>query len=674
MHRPCLLLAALLAALPAGLHARLDLAGMDRSLDACTDFYQFANRNWLESTPIPDDRSSHGAFSELELRNEQVLLKAFGEALAKPLPPEGSPQRMAFEVYASGMDEQAIERAGLAPIAPLVAKARLVSSERGLAAALALLHTHGIDAGFAFSVQADAKDSSRYLAQVSQAGLGLPDRDYYFRDDERSVKLRTEYRSHVARMFALAGEPAQAAAKLADIVVELETELARASMTIAERRDPAKTYNRFTVPQLEEAAPGFPWKEYFAELGAPQLATLNVAQPEFVRALARLAAQRAPADWQAYARWHILLATATKLPAPLEREHFAFHEVQLDGVKTQPPRARRVLTEMGGKYGDRRLGMAIAQVFVARTFPPEAKARMHELVRNVKAALEARLRKVDWMSEETRARALEKLAAMQVKIGYPDRWRDYADLDVGPYAFADNWLRANAFDHRRELRRIGQPVDRTDWWMAPHVVNAYYSGRRNEIVFPAAILQPPYFDLHADDAVNYGAIGMVIGHEITHGFDDRGRRFDKDGNLRDWWTAEDDQRYRDRAARVERQYAGFEPVHGEKINGTITLGENLSDIGGAKIAYDALQLALRGKPREAIDGLTPEQRFFVSFAQIWRHRAREEWERKLILTDVHSLPRLRVRGTLGHMPEFAQAFSCKGSSTLTAEWERARIW
>ena len=674
MHRPALLLAAVLAALPADLHARLDVASIDRTLDPCGDFYQYANRHWLRSTQLPDDRPRVGAFSEVEMRNEKLLEELFRQALGRPLPPEGSPQRMVFQFYASGMDEKAIEAAGLAPIAPLLARTRAIASERGLASALAMLHGYDIDAAFGFSVQVDSKESKRYLAQLTQAGLGLPERDYYVRDDERSANLRAAYRKHVARMFALAGDTAAEAERLAGVVMDLETELARASMTAVERRDPHKTYNRMTLRQLEELAPGFPWREYFAELGAPQLTEINVAQPDFARAVARLAAQRAPADWQAYTRWHVLLATATKLPAAFAQEHFAFHQTELEGVKAQPPRHRHVMKEMGGRYGERRAGMAIAQVFVASAFPPEAKARMRELVANVRAGLEARLRRAEWMSEETRARALDKLAAMQVKIGYPDQWRDYSDLDAGPYPFAENWLRANAFDHRRRLKRIGQPVDRTDWWMAPHIVNAYYNGRGNEIVFPAAILQPPFFDFKADDAVNYGGIGMVIGHEITHGFDDRGRRFDKDGNLRDWWTAEDDRRYRERAALVVRQYAGFEPRHGLNINGQLTLGENLSDIGGAKIAFDALQLALAGKPRAPLDGFTPEQRFFLSFAQIWRHMARPEWERKLILTDAHSLPHLRVRGTISHMPEFAKAFSCDASKTLTAEWERARIW
>jgi predicted metalloendopeptidase len=671
MPRPALLLAALLAAFPAS--ARLDLAALDRAADPCTDFYRFANGRWLAAAAIPEDRPRWGAFQEIGARNEKLLEDAFGAALGKPLPPEGSEERKVFQFYASGMDEAAIERAGLAPIEPLLAKVRTVGGERSLAAALAALHLHGIDAGFRFGVPPDLKDTTRYIAQLSQGGLGLPERDYYFRDDVRSTALRTAYRRHVERMFALAGETPEAARQLAAAAIAIETELARASMTAVERRDPLKTYNRLTLAQLEEAAPAFPWKAYFAELGAPGLAELNVEQPAFLRAFARLAAERPARDWQAYARWHVLLATATKLPAAFEREHFDFHERELDGVKAQPSRHRRVLKEIGGNYGERRMGMAIGRVFVAHAFPPQAKARMLELVGNVRAALAARLERVDWMGEATRRQALEKLAAIRVKVGYPDRWRDYSDLDVGARPFADNWLRANAYDQRRFVKRIGAPVDRDDWYMSPHIVNAYY-GRGNEIVFPAAILQPPFFDVQAEDATNYGAIGMVIGHEITHGFDDRGRRFDKDGNLRDWWTAEDDRRYRERAALVERQYSGYEALPGLKANGALTLGENLSDIGGTRIAYDALQRALAARPRGAVDGLTPQQRFFISFAQAWRHVGRPEWERKVTLTDPHSLPRLRVLGTLAHMPEFAAAFSCEPGKVLAGEAERARIW
>lgn len=667
-----LALALALAALPAP--AALDVAGLDRSVDPCTDFYQYANRKWMQSTPIPDDRARWGTFEEIGLRNERVLVEALEEAQKKPLPPAGSPQRMAIQYYASGMDLAAIERAGLGPIEPLIALARSVASPRDLALAIARLHAAGVGAGFAFDVDPDAKESTRYLAEVAQGGLGLPDRDYYFLEDERSKKLREGYRRHVAKMFELAGEGAEAAARSAETVIALESEMARASMTALERRDVDKTYNKMTLAELEAQAPGFRWRDYFTAIGALELKELNVAQPAFATALGRLAVERPAADWQTYLRWHVLRSTANTLPAAFVAERFDFYERQFRGTKSPPPRPRLVLTTIGGTYGEQGLGMAIGRIFVDRTFSPQAKARALELVTNVKLALEDRLKRVDWMTEETRKRSLEKLAAMQIKIGYPDAWRDYSSLDLGPYPYAENHMRAAAYDLRRIVGRIGKPVDRTEWFMSPHIVNAYYNARGNEIVFPAAILQPPYFDMRADDAVNYGGIGMVIGHEITHGFDNRGRRFDKDGNLRDWWTPEDERRYKERAQKIVAQYAGFEGIEGVKPNGELTLGENISDIGGIKIAYDALQKALAGKPQGPIDALTPEQRFFLAFAQGWRSNARLEWERNSLLTGQHSLPRFRVRGPLRHMPEFAKAFSCDTSKALLTEGERANIW
>jgi predicted metalloendopeptidase len=399
-----------------------------------------------------------------------------------------------------------------------------------------------------------------------------------------------------------------------------------------------------------------------------------VAQPAFFEALARLAAERPMAEWQTYLRWHVLHAAADKLPGRFDDENFDFYERQFRGTQTPPPRHRRVLRIIGGDFGEQGLGMAIGRIFVDKAFPPEAKSRALELIGNVKAALGDRLRTVDWMTEETRKRSLEKLDAMQIKIGYPDKWRDYSGADIGPYSFAENWMRSAALDVRRDVSRLGKPVDRGDWLMSPHIVNAYYNARGNEIVFPAAILQPPYFDARADDALNYGGIGMVIGHEITHGFDNRGRRFDKEGNLRDWWTPEDERRYTERAQRIVQQYAVFEGVEGVKPNGTLTLGENLSDVGGIKIAYDALQKALKARPQGKIDGLTPEQRFYISFAQGWRSKARIEWERNSLLTGQHSLPRFRVRGPVAHMPEFARAFACDPSKTLVSAGPGENIW
>ncbi|HET7729514.1 MAG TPA: M13 family metallopeptidase [Usitatibacter sp.] len=665
---------ALLAAWAGAASAALDVAGIDRSIDPCTDFYQFANRKWLQSTAIPDDRARWGTFEAISARNEEVLRKAFDEGLAQPLPAAGDPRRKLFQYYASGMDAAAIEKAGLEPLRPYLARASAVASPADLARALALLQSHGIGAGFAFDANPDRRDSTRYIAELEQGGLGMPDRDYYFLEDERTAKLREGYRRHVAAMFALAGDTPEAASKNAQAVMALETELARGSATRVERRDEVKNYNKMTVAQLAAAAPGFPWSDYLAALGAAHARELNVRQPAYLRTFAKLAAERPAAEWQAYLRWHILHATAPKLPKAFEDEHFDYFERQFRGTKAQPPRFRRVVQTIGGAYGEQGLGQVIGRMFVEKTFSPQAKARALEMVNDIKAALGDRLRSVDWMTEETRARSLEKLAAMQTKIGYPDRWRDFSDADVGPYSFVENWLRARAFDHRRDLGRLGKPVDRGDWLMSPHIVNAYYNPTGNEIVFPAAILQPPYFDVEADDALNYGGIGMVIGHEITHGFDDRGRLYDAQGNLREWWTEEDNRRYKERAQRVVTQYAAYPGIEGVKVNGQLTLGENLSDVGGLKIAYDALQRALRKRPAAPIDGLTAEQRFFLSFAQGWRSSARLEWERNSLLTGQHSLPRLRVRGPIAHMPEFARAFSCDAGKALLSEGERANIW
>jgi len=541
-----------------------------------------------------------------------------------------------------------------------------------LAATLAALHAKRLHAGFTFTVRGDARNSTRYLAQLVQGGLGLPERDYYFRSDERSVAQRAAYRDHVQHLFELAGAGRLEAVHAARTVVEMETELARASMTAVERRDPDATYNKMTVAELEALAPGFPWRAYFQALGARDLADANVAQPAFFKAFARMARERESADWRTYLRWHVLHEAASRLPRAFAEAHFDFFERELRGRKTRPERDGDVLDLVSGHYGEEPMAEAVGEVFVARAFPAEAKDRVRELVRNVKEALAARLRTVEWMGDDTRARALEKLAAMGVKVGYPDRWRDYSGADVGPHVFATNWLRAGEFEHRRLIAKLGQPVDRGEWRMAPHIVNAYYNAELNEIVFPAGILQPPFFDVHADDALNYGAIGAVIGHEITHGFDDRGRRFDARGNLRDWWTEADARGYVTRARNIEEQYDGFVGIEGLRVNGKLTLGENISDVGGLKIAYLALQRALDGRERTAIDGLTPEQRFFMSFARIWRNSYRPAYERLLIQTDGHSPARFRVRGPLAHMPEFGKAFGCGAPQTV---WNEAlEIW
>ena len=664
---------AVVFAFPAAALAQLDVAGIDKSIDPCTDFYRFTNRAWLESTKIPDDRTSWGTFAVIDQRNEKILEAAFKEALAAPLPPESTAKGKVFRFYRSGMDTAAIEKAGLAPLAPLFRAIDAVDSRDRLVAALAELQSQGIGAGFGFGVSQDRRDSSRYLVQLGQGGLGLPDRDYYFLDDERSRKLRAGYVAHVEKMFALAGEPADQAKRHAERVMAFETALAQDSSTRTERRDPVKNYNKMTVAELEKQAPGFAWRAFLDRMGA-HVDELDVQQPKFFTAFGQAAASRPVEDWKAYLRWNVLAATATKLPERFESEAFDFNERQVKGTQALASRHRRVMLAIGGPYGAVGLGHAVGQVYVEKAFPPEAKARALELIDNVKDALRDRLRKVDWMSPDTRAASLGKLDAMDVKIGYPDKWRDFSDAQVGDKTFVENWLASRAFDVRRQVKRLGQPVDKTEWLLSPHIVNAYYNPSANEIVFPAAILQPPYFDARADDAYNYGGIGMVIGHEITHGFDDTGRQFDAKGNLREWWTAEDAKRYNERAQRAVVQYNAYEGPEGSKTNGQLTLGENLADVGGLKIAYDALQRALAKRPQGPIQGFTPEQRFFIAFSQDWRSVIRPEYERNLLLTDTHSLPRYRVRGPLMQLPEFARAFSCDVKQALLPDEQRTNLW
>jgi predicted metalloendopeptidase len=668
---PSLLAAAL--ALASTAPAALEVGHVDRAADACTDFYRFANGRWLDEVRIPEDRTRWGTFDEIEQRNEEILVEALDRAVREGLPGRGTPQRMAIEFYASGMDLEAIEKAGIAPVEPLLASAGAVN-KASLARTLAELHASGIDAGFDITARPDARDSSRWLAQLVQDGLGLPERDYYFLDDARSVQIRDAYRKHVERMFMLAGDGAGPAARNAGMAIAIEVELARGSMNAVERRDAEKTYNKMPVARLAELAPGFPWREYLEAAGAGSLDQVNVAQTEFAKTFARLAATKEAADWQAYLRWHVLRETASKLPRAFARAHFDFHETLLRGRKVEPPRARQVIDVIGGRTGTEPMGQALSRVYLDRAFSVEAKERAMALVTNVKAALADRLATLDWMGDDTRRRALDKLAAMGVKIAYPDLWRDYSGADVGPHPFAANWINAKRFWHHRVVERIGQPVNRAEWFSSPHITNAFYNSSGNEIVFPAGILQPPFFDAKADDPANYGAIGMVIGHEITHGFDDRGRRFDAVGNMIDWWTAEDARRYLERAQRVERQYGAFVGVEDIKVNGKLTLGENISDVGGLKIAYLALQKALEGRPRDKVEGLTPEQRFFVSFAQAWRSSYRPEMERLQLRTDAHSPPRFRVAGVLANMPEFAQAFGCDARRALLADGDRANIW
>ena len=653
----------------------IDAAGLSRSVKPCADFYTYANENWLAKTKIPDDRSRWGTFSEIEQRNDTILKAALRDAVRDKSLAPGSASRKVADYYASGMNTAAIERAGLKPLHGELARIDAIHSREDLIDQFAHLHRIGSDPGFAFGVNQDAKDSTRYLPQLYQAGLGLPDRDFYFKDDAKSRQWRAEYVKHVAKMFTLMGDKPADARRGADTVMRMETRLAGASMTKVEQRDPNAIYNKMKLADLSASAPGADWARYFKAVGIGDVREFNVGQPKFFKVLAAATTDIPLVDWKTYLRWHLVRATAPKLPSRFEKEDFHFYQTVLKGTKTQLPREKRVIQDISGRYGEQPLGQAMGELYVAKAFPPEAKARALDLVNNVKAVLKERITQLEWMSPDTKTQALKKLDAIMVKIGYPDNPRDYSTLRIDRVSYVQNSLRADEYEIQRNLNKLGKPVDRAEWGMSPHIVNAYYNPQLNEIVFPAGILQSPFFDPKADDAANYGAIGMIIGHEITHGFDDEGRQFDADGNLKEWWKPEDAERYTARASVVENQYSQYTGVDGLKLNGKLTLGENIADLGGLKIAYLALQKALANKNPGLIDGMTPDQRFFIAYAQGWRNLTRPEQERVYITTDPHSPPRFRVKGPLANMPEFAKAFSCQASDTaLRAESERVNIW
>ncbi len=646
----------------------VDPAKMDRSADPCADFYLFANGTWLANSPIPADRSTWGAGSELYERNLELLRQILEEAAADTAAPKDSPAAKVGTFYRVGMDTASIESGGARPLADELSRIEGMERRSDLPAVLARLHRQGVGPAFQFGVLLDLKDSSKNQAWLYQGGLGLPDRDYYLTKDAKKTEIRKQYGIHVAKILELAGDNPKAAAAHAKTVLALETRLAKVSMTPVEQRDPQAIYHKMTPAELQVLAPGLDWKSYFESVGVKDLDNLNVGQPAFAREIGAMAAKVALADWKTYLRWHLLHAEAANLSSPFVAENFRMYGQTIGGAKELRPRWKRVLQST-----DQELGEALGQLYVARAFPPEAKARAREMINNLIAALRDRLVALDWIEEPTRQQALRKLDAIQIKVGYPEVWRDYARLKVDKGTYAGNVMEAEAFEFDRNLAKIGKPVDRSEWGITAPTVNAYYNTSFNEIVFPAGILQPPFFDPQADDAYNYGAIGAVIGHELTHGFDDEGHQFDADGNLKSWWTAQDEKNYAARAEKIEKQFSAYIAVDAEHVNGKLTLGENIADLGGLKIAYLAWRKANAGKP-DAPDaaGFTPEQRLFLGFAQSWRRNSRPEVLRLLIATDPHSPPRFRVLGPTSNLPEFARAFSCAGPAGGAAE--TVSIW
>lgn len=647
----------------------LERSNLDTTCAPCRDFYRFANGGWLRRTSIPAAYASWGSFDELQAANEVTLHTILESARGDHSAAAGSDDARLGLYYGTCMDSLAAEAAGLKPIEPLMLAVDGMRSKAEIAPQVAWLHAHGVPALFGFRAAQDPKRSERVIAFASQGGLGLPDRDFYTREDSTARALRVRYVAHVARSFELLGRPTASAGTEAEQVMALETALARASMTNVMRRDPHATFHKMPLDSLRALCPGLDWDAYLSP-SAPPFDSLNVTQPGFFHALDSLVANVPLPVWQAYLRWKVADDAAPTLTRAFAEEDFSFQRL-LTGAEALQPRWKRCL-----RWTDEDLGELLGRVYVRQHFTPEARERALRMVTRLETALGERIRALDWMGPETRARATEKLQSFANKIGYPDRWRDYAGVELQSGSLYANRLESRGWEARRNLAKIGRPVDRGEWNMTPPTVNAYYSSSLNSINFPAGILQPPFYDPSWDDAMNYGGIGAVIGHEMTHGFDDRGRQFDANGNLRDWWTPSDAERYRRRADLVAAQFDGFTVLDTLHVNGRLTLGENIADLGGIAVAYAALERELAGKPRpRPVDGFTAEQRFFLSWAQVWRNLDRDEALRTQVLTDPHSPPSWRVNGPFSNLPEFARAFGCHtGDAMVRPDSVRARIW
>ncbi|HJW92518.1 MAG TPA: S46 family peptidase [Thermoanaerobaculia bacterium] len=647
-----------------------DPADLDPSTNACASFAQYANGGWLARNPIPGSFPRWGSFQALQERNVAVLHAILDELSAKRASlPDGSNEKKLAYLYASCMNGDEIDRTAIDPIRPVLDAMEEIDSRDALERAIAVLQADGIAAPFNFTSSSDLKNNEHVIAGISQSGLGLPEREYYFRDDDKSKQTRDEYVKHIATIFQLAGDADAAARTRAEEVMRFETLLAKASSTAAQLRDTKANYNPMSLAGLRELAPHIDWNAFLAAIDAPQFPMVDVGQPEFLRTVDRYIAEQPLAVWKSYLRWRMLHRAAPVLSQAFVDEDFRFYGAALFGRKAQFPRWRRCVSSV-----DNLMGQALGKLYVERTFSPRARESARTMIANLLAALGDEVHNnLPWMNEQTKTKALEKLAAFDQQIGYPDRWRDYSALTVGDRPYVQNVLAASRFLYDRALQKIGKPFDRTDWDFSQSTVNAENQPQRNQIIFPAGILQPPFFDPDADDAYNYGGIGAVIGHEIIHGFDDEGRRFDSRGNMTDWWTAEDGKKFDELASCVEEQFGAYDVGNGVHMNGKLVLGESIADLGGLRIAYAAYEKTLQGKPRTNAGGFTPEQRFFLGWARIWASHATPEFERFIAQSNEHPVARFRINGPLSNMPEFASAFQCAADSAMVRA-KRCAIW
>jgi endothelin-converting enzyme/putative endopeptidase len=647
--------------------ASFDLTAIDKSVDPCQDFYHYACGTWLKNNPIPADQSSWVRFDELHERNQTILRGLLDKQSADNASRSATNQKIG-DYYYSCMDESAIEAKGTAPVKAYMDGVNAMKAKSEIPAVLARLHSAGGNAFFGFGSEPDFKDSKVDIATADQGGLSLPDRDYYFKDDAKSVELRQKLEKHIAKMFELYGESAAQAAADAKTVMKVETDLAKVSLDRTEQRDPTKIYHKMGVADLQKMTPAFDWNQYFTSVKSPSFDNINVAVPDFVKGMNQLIASNDLETVKTYLRWQTLHGAAPMLPKAFVEENFDFYGRTLRGAKELRPRWKRCV-----QFTDNDLGEALGQAYVAETYPPEAKERTLKMVHELEVALKQDISELSWMTPETKKQALEKLARIDNKIGYPDKWRDYSSVNIVRGDAMGNSVRANQFEFTRQLNKIGKPVDRNEWGMTPPTVNAYYNPLENNVNFPAGILQPPFYDQKADDAVNFGGIGVVIGHELTHGFDDEGSQFDADGNLKNWWTPKDKEQFDKLEQCFVNEYDSFVVVDDVHIKGKLTLGENTADNGGLRISHMALLDVLGATPNKEVDGYTPDQRFYISYGQIWCENETPQQTRLQALSNEHSDPKYRVNGVVSNSADFAKAFGCKAGSPMIRK-PACRVW
>jgi len=645
-----------------------DVSQIDSTVLPCEDFEKFAVGNWLKNNPVPESESRWGSFNIVHDANE-IKLKAIVDEAAEAKAKKGTPLQQVGDFYTSALDSTTVNKLGITPLQPLLDKIDAVKNTQGLVEIMVETNKYGSNSIFNYYVEIDAKNSTQYITYLSQGGLGLPDKAYYTPTDERGVTILAEYKKHITAIFVLAGVDEATSEKNATSVIEIETELAANSMDRVDRRDPDKTYNKMTKEELQKLCTSINWIQYFTAAELKDVNDIVLEQPNFIKFLDKAFKKYSIENWKTYMKWHLINNMADNLSIAFEKQSFSFYSTTLRGVAEMKPRWKRALEK-----SNRNVGEQIGKLFVEKHFPESSKQKVLELIGNISATFSERVKKLDWMSDSTKTKALDKLGKFTYKIGYPDKWKDYSSVDINSTSLAQNVMNMNYHKYKENVNKLGKPIDKTEWGMNPQTINAYYNPTMNEIVFPAAILQPPFFSPAADDAINYGGIGGVIGHEFSHGFDDQGSKFDGDGNLKNWWSNEDLANFAARTSKLVNQFDAYKVVEGNHVNGQLTLGENIADIAGITLAYYALEKAMNSKKDQLIDGYTYQQRFFLGWAQVWHGNSKDEAIINQVKTDPHSPTRYRTIGPLTNMLEFREAFGCKEGVMIAPDSLRVTIW